>query len=105
MDRRDSDYSRVRIIVERGIDGDSGDSCAHGEDRRLSPRIANRGSGRVGADPWDTFDIKRIRRRVRDLKLQQEIQRLKQWLRDLKASSTWKETEPVGTMGDESTGG
>ncbi|MFS7901188.1 hypothetical protein Hanom_Chr00s176842g01830811 [Helianthus anomalus] len=103
MARRDSDYSCVRRIADRGNGKDGPDSRARGEDRYLTRRIADRGSGRVGVDPWD-FEIRRLRRRVRDLELQHEIMRLKKRIWDLEASPVWEETEPEELVGDELTG-
>ncbi|MFS7933261.1 hypothetical protein Hanom_Chr04g00377621 [Helianthus anomalus] len=70
---------------------------------RTRQRIADRGSGRVGVDPRD-IKIRILRQRVRDLELKHEIQRLKQWIHDLEALSTWDETKPEEFVGDKLSG-
>ena len=66
MARRDSDYSRVCRIAERGNNRDDPDSRARGEDGFSTHRFADRGSDGVYADARD-FKIERLERRVQDL--------------------------------------
>ncbi|XP_021970728.1 uncharacterized protein LOC110865711 [Helianthus annuus] len=103
MARRDSDYSHVRRIADRGNGRDGLSSRARGEDRRPVRRTADRGNIGVDPDPRD-LKIKRLRQRVRDLELQHEIRQLKQRIQDLEDSSSWKETEPEELVRDKLSG-
>ncbi|KAJ0925046.1 hypothetical protein HanRHA438_Chr04g0155181 [Helianthus annuus] len=100
MAQREGKCFLVRRVADRGIDKNIGDSRARGEDRCPVRRIADRGNGKADSDPRD-LKIKRLRQRVRDLELQIEIRQLKQMIRDLKDSSSWKETEPDEAVRDE----
>ncbi|KAI3804306.1 hypothetical protein L1987_25752 [Smallanthus sonchifolius] len=67
-------------------------SHARGEDQPSTRRVADRGSGGVGPDPWD-HKIKRLRQRVRNLEIQQEIKRLRQRIQDLELQRETRKTE------------
>ncbi|KAJ0948727.1 hypothetical protein HanRHA438_Chr01g0030921 [Helianthus annuus] len=100
MAQREGECFLVRRVADRGIDKNIGDSRARGEDRSPVRRTADRGNDKADSEPRD-LKIKRIRQRVRDLELQNEIRQLKQRIRDLEDSSSWKETEPEEPVGDE----
>ncbi|MFS7977780.1 hypothetical protein Hanom_Chr10g00907971 [Helianthus anomalus] len=103
MARRDSDYSCVRRIADRGNGRDGLDSRSRDEDQRRVRRTADRGNDRVDSEPQD-LKIMRLQRRVQDLKLQNEIMRLKKRILDLEAVPVWEETEAEEPVGDELTG-
>ncbi|KAJ0825770.1 hypothetical protein HanRHA438_Chr17g0806861 [Helianthus annuus] len=100
MARRDSDYSRVRRIADRGNGRDGLDSRSRDEGQRCVRRTADRGNDRVDSEARD-LKIMRLQRRVQDPELQNEIVRLKKRIQDLEAVPVWEEREPEEPVRDE----
>nr|GEU80721.1 reverse transcriptase domain-containing protein [Tanacetum cinerariifolium] len=93
MARRVFDY-RIRRIVDRGNEEDGPDSRARGDRFYHNRRSADRGNEKVDRDPGNIFEIKGLRRRVRDLEIQQEIRQIRKRIRELELQREMrKETE------------
>nr|GFC55539.1 nucleotide-binding alpha-beta plait domain-containing protein [Tanacetum cinerariifolium] len=104
MARRVSDY-RIRRIADRGNEEDGPDSRAHGDRFYHNYRSANRGNEKVDRDPGNIFEIKGLRRRVQDLKIQHEIRQIRKRIRELELQRELEketESEPIiWYIGDE----
>nr|GEW38961.1 nucleotide-binding alpha-beta plait domain-containing protein [Tanacetum cinerariifolium] len=93
MARRVSDY-RIRRIADRGNEEDGPDSRVRGDRFYHNRRSADRGNEKVDRDPGNIFEIKGLRRRVRDLKIQHEIRQIRKRIRELELQREMrKETE------------
>nr|GEY63422.1 hypothetical protein [Tanacetum cinerariifolium] len=91
--RRVSDY-RIRRIADRGNEEDGPDSRARGDRFYHNRRSADRGNEKVDRDPGNIFEIKGLRRRVRDLEIQHEIRHIQKRIRELELQREMrKETE------------
>nr|GFA85901.1 nucleotide-binding alpha-beta plait domain-containing protein [Tanacetum cinerariifolium] len=77
MARRVSDY-RIRRIADRGNEEDGPDSRARGDRFYHNRRSADRGNEKVDRDLGNIFEIKVLRRRVRDLEIQHEIRQIRE---------------------------
>nr|GEX56243.1 integrase, catalytic region, zinc finger, CCHC-type, peptidase aspartic, catalytic [Tanacetum cinerariifolium] len=70
-------------IVDRGNEEDGPDSRARGDRFYHNRRFADRGNEKVDRDPGNISEIKRLRRRVRDLEIQHKIRKIRKRIREL----------------------
>nr|GEY82955.1 nucleotide-binding alpha-beta plait domain-containing protein [Tanacetum cinerariifolium] len=82
MARCVSDY-QIRKIADRGNEEDGPDSRAHGDHLYHNRRSTDRGNEKVDRDPGNISEIKGLRRRVWDLKIQHDIRQIRKRIREL----------------------